>query len=373
MTASACKLFGVVLLTICGSTPLAGQDPAPARSGEPQLKLSSEEWNFGEVWQGQPLKGEIIFTNVGDAPLEILDITTSCGCTLATRPKSPLAPGESGTMIIGYTSEKRPGRAQQTVTVKTNDLTRPTVSIRVTGEVKPAYTMEPRDGLVFGQLFQKSGESRRVVITNKYTEPLLLSLKPNQDLGPFVVELKPIEVGQKYELIATTKPPLPVGRHQAQVELLTNLEFLPHIDATLYGFVQPPVTVRPEKLFWPRNYPTEMKRVLRVAHAPDHPIEVTEVRSNYPEIKVEVEKPSEGKAPQREGTQISVTLPPGDRLPADAQPVIEIMTTSPDPAYQKLVVPIQVVGSDRSPGKQADGTGPNQVVRPQPAPNRQED
>jgi len=366
MNASVYKVFCVLALWI--AAPLVAQDQPPARKGEPQLKLSSEEWNFGEVWQGQPLKGEITITNVGDAPLEILDITTSCGCTLATRPKSPLAPGESSVMTIGYASENRPGRAQHSVTIKTNDLTRPTVSIRVSGEVKPTYTVEPRDGLVFGQLFQKSGESRRVVITNKYTDPLLLSLKPDQDFGPFVVELKPIEVGQKYELIATTKPPLPVGRHQAQVQLLTNLDFLPHIDATLYGFVQPPVTVRPEKLFWPRSYPTEMKRVLRVAHAPDHPIEVTAARANYAEIKVEVEKPASGTTPQREGTQITVTMPPGDRLPADAQPVIEILTNSPDPAYQKLVVPIQVIGADRTAPPQPGGATPNQVVSPQSAP-----
>jgi hypothetical protein len=332
----------VIGLAVCELA--AAQEQAPAPSGVPRLELSTQEWNFGEAWQGQPLKHEITLKNVGDASLEILDVRTSCGCTTPTRPKSPLAPGESSTMTISYDSAKRVGPANHTITLTTNDPSQPSVVIQLVGNVKPVYEIDPRDGLVFGQLYQNSAETRTIQILNKYKDKMLVELKQGQEFGPFQMELKAIEPGMRYALSATTRPPLDVGRYQVNVVLTTSVELVPEIPVLVYAFVQPPVAVRPEKLFLPKNMVSEMKRVLRVSHAPDQPVEVTGVRSTHPAIKVELEavKPPAGEKAEY-AYRIMVTLPPGDRIPEGAEPQIEITTNSKDPRYQKLTVPVEPV------------------------------
>jgi hypothetical protein len=154
---------------------------------------------------------------------------------------------------------------------------------------------------------------------------------------------------------------------------------MPELTTLVYGFVQAPVTVRPVKLFLPRNAPTEQRRVLRVSHSPDHPIKVTNVSSDNPAIKVLL-LPVENDAATNAKTdfQVEVTLPPGDRITAGTEAHIEIATNSPDPAYQKLIVPVQLISP--RPGAQmgkiegarpsaAGGSGGAPAT--QPAPTRQ--
>lgn len=364
--------FGVAAVA---ALTLASASVAQDASGVPKIQLSLETWDFGTAWQGEPLKQDIEIKNVGTAPLKILDVHTSCGCTTPTKPKPELAPGESDTMSISYSSAKRPGAANQTVTLQTNDPERLSITLRVQGTVKPVYELGPRDGLIFGRLFENSQEQRVVEITNSYKEPLFLKLDASVDPAPFKVELKEIEPGQKYELRARTEPPIPVGRHQSHIRLITSIGLLPSIESTIYGFVQPPVTVRPAKLYWPRSYPTEMKRILRVSHAPDRNVKVTAARANHPSIDVKVEevkaataKP-EGIEEEVSAYKIIVTLPPGSRLPAGVEPEIEILTDATDSEYARLVVPVQVIGLAKP---AAAGTPPDPAAGTPEAGGREE-
>jgi hypothetical protein len=366
-------LVALASLSLLGSAAAQDQppvEPPPA----PRIELSTQEWNFGVAWQGQPLKQEITVKNAGTAPLEISEVSSSCGCTVPTKPKSPLAPGESSTMTISYESAKRPGQANQTVTLITNDPAQPRVPIKLTGEVKPVYDLDPKEGLIFGQLTQSSNETRTVKIANKYTDPLHLQLKEGQDFGPFGIQLKDVEPGRRYALSATTKPPLKVDRFQALVLLTTGLELVPEIRVPLYGFVQPPVSLRPTKLFLPKNSVSDIKRVLQLSYTADYPLELTAVKATHDAIKVTAQKALPGPDGKPVNAyQITVTLPPGEMIPEDAEPAIEITTNAKDPQYQRFVVPVQIVVSPSarpaaatSPG--ASGGSPGETAATKPSP-----
>lgn len=312
------------------------------KKGTPKIEISSREFDFGDVWQATPAKKAFTIKNVGTAPLK-LNVKTTCGCTAPTKPKSPLAPGESDTMTISYDTKNRKGRARQTVTLETNDPTQPKVAIAVRGNVKPIYKMEPRDGFVFGRLYRNSEEKRKITIVNHYDKPLKFKLKPG-DQGPFDVKLTEIEPGQKYELMARVTPPIPVGRAQHIVQLETNLEELPEVRVIMYAFVQAPVAIRPPKLFYSRASVSEIERTLRVLVEPGQEVKVTKVESTLDSIKVSLEeRPVQGGERAATEPQIVVTFPPGSEVPADAEPKIIVHTDSPDPEYQRIEVPIRVV------------------------------
>ncbi len=345
----SCRVLEITLLGFALVATGAAQDAPTSRPGTAaRLELSTLEWNFGEVWQGQPLTVEVAVRNVGDAPLEFVEVKSSCGCTVPTKPRSPLLPGESATLTISYDSKKRVGAAQQSVTIISNDAVRPNVSFQVRGTVKPVYEVDPKEGLVFGQLFESAASTRTVRIINKYQDPLTLRLKEPAESGPYRLELNEVEPGQRWELTARTTPPLPVGRFSTTVALETGLELMPEIGTLVYGFVQAPVSVRPSKLYLPKNSVTEIKRTVWVAHAPDHPLEITGVKATDESIKVELgstTRKADGEPPAE--LQVIVTLPPGDRIAPDTQPLVEITTNSPNEAYRTLTVPVQLIDAPR--------------------------
>jgi len=75
------------------------------------------------------------FTNTGDAPLIITDVKSTCGCTVPTKPKDPIAPGKTGKIEVKY--NMNPGPIRKTITVMSNAVNVPdgTVALKLKGEV----------------------------------------------------------------------------------------------------------------------------------------------------------------------------------------------------------------------------------------------
>jgi hypothetical protein len=59
------------------------------------------------------------FKNTGKTPILIQDVITSCGCTTASKPDQPIAPGEKSEISVKYDTF-RIGAFEKTITIKTN-------------------------------------------------------------------------------------------------------------------------------------------------------------------------------------------------------------------------------------------------------------
>ncbi|RDI13093.1 DUF1573 domain-containing protein [Flavobacterium sp. AG291] len=75
------------------------------------------------------------FTNTGDAPLIIKDVKSSCGCTVPSWPKEPIAPGKSGKIEVKY--NMTPGPIRKTITVQSNAVNHSdgVVALKIKGDV----------------------------------------------------------------------------------------------------------------------------------------------------------------------------------------------------------------------------------------------
>lgn len=80
----------------------------------PEMTFEETEYDFGTIEQGKPVEHVFTFTNTGDAPLVITDATSSCGCTVPSPPKEPIAPGEKGELLVRYNGS---GQNQVTKTI----------------------------------------------------------------------------------------------------------------------------------------------------------------------------------------------------------------------------------------------------------------
>ncbi|WP_442264904.1 DUF1573 domain-containing protein [Tenacibaculum sp. ZS6-P6] len=84
-----------------------------------EFKFEKELINYGKVAQGSDGLRVFEFTNIGDAPLIIKHIKSTCGCTVPQKPEKPIMPGEKGKIAISYDT-KRPGNFSKAITVFSN-------------------------------------------------------------------------------------------------------------------------------------------------------------------------------------------------------------------------------------------------------------
>ncbi|MEO9894592.1 DUF1573 domain-containing protein [Aurantibacter sp.] len=85
----------------------------------PVMEFVESEHDFGTINQGEAQETAFVFTNTGNAPLIITDATSSCGCTVPNPPKEPIAPGETGELVVKFNGSGQ-NQVTKTITVKAN-------------------------------------------------------------------------------------------------------------------------------------------------------------------------------------------------------------------------------------------------------------
>jgi hypothetical protein len=114
-------------------TPVA---PIAEEKTNAKMTFESLTVDYGTIDNGgEPLR-TVKFTNTGTDPLVIKSARGSCGCTVPTYPKEPIAPGQSSVIEIRYDT-KRTGKISKSVTITTNEGPDSHV-LQVIGEVLPA-------------------------------------------------------------------------------------------------------------------------------------------------------------------------------------------------------------------------------------------
>ncbi|MFK8057387.1 MAG: DUF1573 domain-containing protein [Saprospiraceae bacterium] len=132
----------LALLILCFSVvAVNAQDAAPAASVDgPDMNFETTEIDYGTIAQNSDPLRVFKFTNEGTEPLVIKHAKGSCGCTVPSYPKQPIAPGESATIEVRYDT-KRIGPFQKTVTLTTNENDEKH-TLRIKGKVEQAAASE---------------------------------------------------------------------------------------------------------------------------------------------------------------------------------------------------------------------------------------
>ncbi len=99
-----------------------------------KIEFTKEVHDYGKIkYNGDPYC-TFEFKNTGDQPLIISNSKGSCGCTVPTWPKEPIAPGATGSIKVKYDT-KRPGPINKSVTITSNAVNAATKVLRIKGEV----------------------------------------------------------------------------------------------------------------------------------------------------------------------------------------------------------------------------------------------
>ena len=93
------------------------------------------EWDFGQVKQGDVLKHDFIFKNETKDVLNITGVNTSCGCTASQADKQSLKPGEDTTINVSFNSHGYLGQIKQFIYVNTDSAVVAIVKFTIKAEV----------------------------------------------------------------------------------------------------------------------------------------------------------------------------------------------------------------------------------------------
>lgn len=99
-----------------------------------KIEFKTDVIDYGTIEKGADGVRIFEFTNTGDAPLIIIKVKSSCGCTVPSWPKEPIMSGETGIIEVKYdTNRVMPIR--KTITVSTNAANSPTIALKIKGLV----------------------------------------------------------------------------------------------------------------------------------------------------------------------------------------------------------------------------------------------
>jgi hypothetical protein len=140
-----------------------------AQTGKIVFENQSHDFGSDVPEKGGNVTHRFVFTNHGDAPVTIQNVTTSCGCTTPAWSKEPVAPGEQGFVDATYSPANRPGSFNKSLTV-TNTGDPKMIALTISGVVvKAPLTVDEEFPVVQEgiRLSEKAFAFSRIAITEK--------------------------------------------------------------------------------------------------------------------------------------------------------------------------------------------------------------
>jgi hypothetical protein len=114
-------IFGIVLSIVgCNDTGDKKSKTGIASGDSGKIEWVSSTHDFGTIKEGEIVSTVYEFKNVGSMPVEILDVTVTCGCTVAEKPEKPIGAGQKGQIKVNFNSTGKSGVNKKYVTVISN-------------------------------------------------------------------------------------------------------------------------------------------------------------------------------------------------------------------------------------------------------------
>ena len=166
--AEVSKIWGSELLVF---DKMDGQQAIPMQV--PLIYADEPVFNFGRAFGGSEVQHTFAVKNIGQKPLNILDITETCACTATVLSKNEVLPGEIGTVLATMKIYPGNGMMQEYIYLHTDDPTQNTLTFTLTGQAFTPLKTLP-DMVAFGQ--------RKMILNQPITKRISIHLQKNTKL-----------------------------------------------------------------------------------------------------------------------------------------------------------------------------------------------
>lgn len=111
-----------------------------------EFQFEKETINYGKIKKNANGIRTFVFTNIGNQPIIIKNIQSSCGCTVPEKPEKPIMPGEKSKIKVSYDTKKT-GGFSKVITIFSN-AKNPRKQLRVKGYVTKDISLEKEKSIL---------------------------------------------------------------------------------------------------------------------------------------------------------------------------------------------------------------------------------
>ncbi|HEV3342497.1 MAG TPA: DUF1573 domain-containing protein [Pirellulales bacterium] len=235
--------------------PVERPSPSPTEPGaKPIAVVDEEEFNFGNL-PNKTMDNRHVFkvSNKGTAPLRFTSSSVSCTkCTFVDLPEAPIAPGETGEVVVRWNVDTFEDQFRQSVKLQTNDPDHEELRFVISGKVVRPLAFEPQM-LVFSNVHVGEQSEAKVRLLAYFLDDLAVTEHKLSDAATsqyFDITMTPLAKDQLerqaksgIDVTVTVKPGLPVGSIGQTLQLTTNVKEDPELSIPIHGEVIGAVTI----------------------------------------------------------------------------------------------------------------------------------
>lgn len=219
----------------------------------PIAQVPEKEFNFDRIEQGASMKHAFKIRNVGDAPLKVSVLKTTCKCTVGDLAKNEIAPGEETEIELEWTAKTAPGPFRHGATLSTSDPRLSTLELTVEGDVVASTTLQPAE-LLFGTVSANTSRSVSTIFSSNLTDDaqILKHEFSDPEIGKqFKLEFTPLEKSEfprpevlsAVKVTATFQAGKTIGPFFTWLTLQTNLKKAEKLTVPITGSVVGDISV----------------------------------------------------------------------------------------------------------------------------------
>lgn len=134
-------IFGVLVVGLFAYGFFAATPKSNGQT-QPKIEITPNFYDFGDIEFGTIAKQTFKVKNIGNQPLEIKRVATSCGCTSAEVTKEVINPQEEAELLVTYDTKAMgegphgKGQQERIIYVKTNDPNTPQAEVVIKAYVQ---------------------------------------------------------------------------------------------------------------------------------------------------------------------------------------------------------------------------------------------
>lgn len=281
-----------IIILFAGATAALAQETTDGEG--PKIVVENSLYDFGDIEKGQKVTTVFKFKNEGKAPLEILNVATSCGCTSAKPEKSIYQPGENGEIPVTFNSERFAGPITKRVTIHTNDATSPKTVVTIKGKVTVEVEAKPAS-LFFAKAKMNEKVSQEIMVSTGKMEQLdVTDIQLSPDFLTATVE----RVDNKNVKIIVTadgsKFPKGKARLNGSLTYKTNSKTQPELKSIVTVNIERPIRVSPNSVyFFASKAGKKRESFIKMISTDDQAFQIKDIKKDLDFIEVQVKEDDE--------------------------------------------------------------------------------
>jgi hypothetical protein len=318
----------------------------PARSGmsqahsaRPEIRFAAPIFDFGKAMSGDVIHHNFIFTNTGNATLEITGVNPSCSCTSPQDWTHRVEPGQTGQVSLQVDTRRMFGRVTEVAGVASNDPAHRKVTLSFVGTVWKPVDVSPWTVILRPVSESGEGASNASEIIVNLPDSITIG-NPVSDNQAFQAELKTVVEGRKFQLVVHSAPMNGSTMMHGNISMRTSSATMPSITVPVLAIPQSPLVLSPAVLYLPHDrLAASTNATVSLRNNGRNEVNPTAAKIDVAGAEVEFKE----ARPGREFT-FSLTFPAGFQLPENREAALTItLTNSPTPVLTVPLRPIPAV------------------------------